>query len=268
MWGNILSCQLNGKQHGSAALFGKNGELKSLNRFRHGIQQGWQVQYDAEGRKLRTEAVDGKPTGSWELLDKDARRIITRPARDGKTTGKIVIEGIRSGTRTFEAELEENRPVPGSPVQCPDNGQLRYVRSHGQEILLHCEVDKKAHGPAYTFDLDGEKTAQMEFSHDVPNGNAVWWNRAGQVVRRVTYVDGQLEGPFRSWHDNGGKWVEMEYDKGRCEGAVSVRHANGRPLAAGLCAEDRHVGNWAFWTEDGARKVVVRFPPGAAPAEE
>ena len=69
--------------------------------------------------------------------------------------------------------------------------------------------------------------------------------------RLVEAAGGLLTGRFKAWHDNGAKAAILDYDQGRRQGEYSAWTRDGVRIAVGQCVDDKPVGCWETYYENG-----------------
>jgi len=85
-------------------------------------------------------------------------------------------------------------------------------------------------------------------------------NDAGQVVEQYTLVDGNIHGPYKSFHSNGMTRCEATFTKGQLKGDWTYSYPSGKTFARGEAYGSRLVndaslpllsGRWTWYYSDG-----------------
>ena len=82
-------------------------------------------------------------------------------------------------------------------------------------------------------------------------GTWVTWHVNGQKSHEIEYENGKYDGRFTSYHDNGREAVEQHYRSGICSGVATGWSRNGRKCYEGQYASGKRQGTWTHWYEDG-----------------
>ncbi|GAB2945386.1 hypothetical protein GCM10027048_08000 [Hymenobacter coalescens] len=78
--------------------------------------------------------------------------------------------------------------------------------------------------------------------------------------------EGNFRGPFRDFSMTTGQLVASgSYRAGKCQGLVETFHANGQRAAQGEYQNGQQAGEWRYWYADGRPRQTLRFGP--APEE-
>jgi hypothetical protein len=73
----------------------------------------------------------------------------------------------------------------------------------------------------------------------------------GQKAREAEYENGKTNGAVMSYHDNGRKAVEQHYVNGTCSGTDRGWYADGATSYEGNYVDGKQDGTWTHWSEDG-----------------
>ena len=92
----------------------------------------------------------------------------------------------------------------------------------------------------------------------------------GRKSSEGTYTDGEQDGMWTYWHENGQKSSEGTYTDGEQDGMWTYWHENGQKGAEGTYKDGEEDGMWTYWTEEGeleehwfgVASFVAASPPG------
>ncbi len=73
----------------------------------------------------------------------------------------------------------------------------------------------------------------------------------GQLRMDGEYKNGQKEGRWISYYNNGNPWSEGFYIGGKSEGKTTTWHENGKKYYEGFYKNNERSGKWTFWDEEG-----------------
>lgn len=80
-----------------------------------------------------------------------------------------------------------------------------------------------------------------------------FYRQTGQMSTQRFYLDGKLEGPSISWHENGRKSRECTYRNGKAEGLSISWYENGNKSSECSYHNGKREGKSISWTEDGVK---------------
>ncbi|MCW3085295.1 MAG: hypothetical protein JWP12_2661 [Bacteroidetes bacterium] len=87
------------------------------------------------------------------------------------------------------------------------------------------------------------------------NGEYIERYTTGVVRIRGMMKDGQREGLWKSFYDNGSPWSETTFEAGKKQGPTTTWYENEKKRYTGFYKNDEEAGNWMFWDEKG--KVIT-----------
>ncbi|HNY03134.1 MAG TPA: hypothetical protein PKG48_11130 [Bacteroidales bacterium] len=86
-----------------------------------------------------------------------------------------------------------------------------------------------------------------------------------QIQMDGTYKDDKREGQWTYWYENGNKWSEGVFVKGKSEGRRVTYFENGKVRYEGYYKDDNRVGKWRFFDETGRLLQEVDYSAPATP---
>ena len=98
-------------------------------------------------------------------------------------------------------------------------------------------------------------------------GMWVTWHVNGQKANEIQYRNGQYDGTFTAFLDDGSKGVQQHYTTGFCHGTDTGWHRNGKKAYEGQHEHDKQVGTWRWWNENGQIESVKEYEAGKRTTE-
>ncbi len=77
------------------------------------------------------------------------------------------------------------------------------------------------------------------------------WHANGQKAYAIQYVNGKYDGTFTAFNDDGSRCYEQHYRHGVCDGMDTGYYRSGKKSYEGLYKNDKQVGTWRWFSEDG-----------------
>lgn len=74
----------------------------------------------------------------------------------------------------------------------------------------------------------------------------------GQIKLQGNMKDGEREGQWESFFEDGKKWSQSTYLKGELHGPTTVFSSNGSLMYKGSFHEGKRIGQWVFYKDDGS----------------
>lgn len=90
-------------------------------------------------------------------------------------------------------------------------------------------------------EIDGEPEAIRE----------IQYHSNGVKSLEGPLLNGERNGLWQSWYEDGNLWSEGNFEKGKRQGKAVVYHPNGRKMLEGQYTDDQRTGLWHSWDEDG-----------------
>lgn len=85
----------------------------------------------------------------------------------------------------------------------------------------------------------------------VQNGEYIERYDNGVIKFRGMMKDGQRDGLWKSWYEDGGKWSETTFSAGKKSGSTTTWYESGQMRYTGFYTGDEESGKWTFWDEKG-----------------
>ncbi len=214
------------------------------------------------------------PTGPWNWVDEQGRKLAEALCRQGQIEGELT---IYEGGRRKQQGLIRAGKKDALWTMWFSNGQLA-SRCNYQKGLRQ--------GPCSKFDGQGRKLSQGLYEQDKKTG---WWQyhqADGQIKRKVKYVGGKTHGQELGFHAGGGKswagsyfrgrkdgyWIHWRKDgslesrvhfkRGLPHGPTESWHPNGQRAILGTHDKGKKQGRWQEWTPNGKPRLDCHYLSG------
>ncbi len=107
------------------------------------------------------------------------------------------------------------------------------------------------HGPEWIYADDGHLLTTRHYVDGEFNGKWTTWHDNGKKHSGVEYVDGKEEGTQTIWYESGKVWVKRDFHRGRWDGPKTEWHENGNKAVSGHYHANTPCGEWTSWDESG-----------------
>ncbi len=175
----------------------------------------------------------------------------------------IFIVVAMEGARAKPPNLEEPKEIDG--FFRTENGSLftglltketlhQYsetpIKSELREGTQLIWLSKKKHVKIYSISYKAGKK----------HGDFLGWNsQTGELSSMGQYNKGQNEGPFVRYNKMGVVTSISNYQDGKLNGQNVLFHPNGKPKSAGLYSNNKKIGVWYYWQENGIKLETVNY---------
>lgn len=108
-----------------------------------------------------------------------------------------------------------------------------------------------------------ESGARREVRIDLGEGKGEevkQFHENGRIHVRGVMLDGQREGTWNTFREDGLPWSQVTYSRGVKEGAFRTWHTDGTPHIEGQHLAGQPSGTWKFYGTDGQLVEVTDFP--------
>lgn len=277
--------------HGPWRLYNQRRELVARGQFDNGLMDGtWERWHPAnsggmfskepftkfEGPFISTATFsDGKLDGVWIISDRNARKILEVPYRDGKRHGPAT--WYYPNSQRLRTVNFRNGFLDGPLMEWDE--QNRIVRNdeyiNGQKVVRVTSFFAPNQLKSETYYLDGKLELggedswwdgePAEYVNDgirVQHGPTVAWHANGQRKMAGQYKDDQRVGLFVWWHENGTRALAGRYQDGLKTGTWTWWHKNGMKSIEGEYKRDEPVGQWTWWNAGGEVEYREDFGQG------
>lgn len=87
--------------------------------------------------------------------------------------------------------------------------------------------------------------------------NTDYYNNGKEKMNGVI-IDGQREGLWQAWYENGNLWSEAEYKKGINNGKSVTYFENGKVRYEGKFNNGKKIGEWNYYDEEGKLVKTIK----------
>lgn len=96
------------------------------------------------------------------------------------------------------------------------------------------------------------------------HGPYILWYDDGRTMKNtcMCYKDGELDGLWTSWYENGNKSAEYTYKDGQKEGLCTIWYENGNKKNEYTLKDGKLEGKWTKWFENGYKYVEYTYKAG------
>ena len=266
--------------NGPWRLYNRRGELMARGQFANGFMDGtWERWHPASvGGMFASEPFTnfagpfisnatfskGKLDGVWVISDRNSRKILEVPYRNGKRHGPATWfypNSERLRMVNFRQGLLDG-PLMEWDEQNRVTRNDEYIQ--GQKVVRQTTFFAPKQKRSETYYLEGKLVLEGEDSWwdgepaeyvldgiRVQHGPTVAWHSNGQRKMAGQYRQDERVGTFVWWHENGTRALAGRYREGFKNGTWTWWHANGMKSIEGKYDDDVPVGEWKWWGEDG-----------------
>ena len=294
---NIIQDEMgNYYNHGAWRLFNQKGQILAEGQFNKGLMEGqWQRWHPAnsdglfsdepfrqfQGPYLSSATFDrGEMDGIWIMYDKELRKILEIPYRQGKRHG-TAIWWYPTATKMRQANFEEGK-LDGSLKEWDRKNNIirndEYIS--GKRVIRNTSFYRPKQKEAEIFfldmpmELDGDDNWwDAQPANFITRGEAIQhgpvsaWHDNGQIKMKGQYLNNEREGRFTWWHSNGQRSLTGEYAQGDKTGAWIWWHPNGMKQIEGNYQNDIESGTWNWWDDSGHVVTTENMTPAESTEE-
>jgi antitoxin component YwqK of YwqJK toxin-antitoxin module len=179
---------------------------------------------------------DGKPKVEREISRfSDERLVNDGYYREYFLNGQLFVEG----------QYERGVPV----------GEWKYFHDSGNLAKTVKYENGKPHGEVEVRRPDGTLEAKRVYKDSKRDGEWVVYDRTGEKrLRELHYSEGEPDGVWKTWHNNGQLAQEQPFKGGKANGLVTEWDENGVKRAEAMFVDGKREGKTTIWQLDG--KVV------------
>jgi antitoxin component YwqK of YwqJK toxin-antitoxin module len=179
---------------------------------------------------------------------------------------------FHSNGSKYMVGMKKRGQYDGLWVYFHDNGQKRLENSfvdgklHGPRLEWHENgapsltggyIEGKPHGSHRSWDPSGKELGAYFVDHGT--GDTASWYDSGTKASEGALRDGQQDGPWVYFHENGQKRETTTYAAGKQTGLATSWNDKGAKVAEGSYTDGRWSGDWTYWDASGAIKRVDTY---------
>lgn len=183
-----------------------------------------------------TWSLNGKPvTGELWMLDGHRGKLV-----DGKKVGPHYYHSSTNGVLWRENYNSEGRR----------HGYKKYYAKDGTIEQVQLYIDGKLEGLSIKW--EGDQIVKVEsYYNDKLHGTTFAYHDDGSLWTMSNYKHGLQDGTYIHFGTESGVRQVSHYKDGKRNGLVRFYHWNGTLAESGWCSEDKLVGRWFKYREDG-----------------
>ena len=181
----------------------------------------------------------------------------------------LIFLSLVFNTSLFAQQKKEYYDERWKPV---DSSQASYYR------LITYDENGNPSGIVRDFYITGEKQWEGQFSYidklgngnDVKEGLCTWYYKNGKMSARGFFVNGKVDGTYKTWFESGARKSEIQYNNGVLHGMFITWFESGMLKKFAVYDQGNLVGNSSLLCDEYGRGCSRTFTqnftkPGAAP---
>lgn len=262
----VLDGKGNYINQGSYKMFDTDGQVVREGDFFEDRQQGpWVRRFAKDEGHLFSPSTDDDYTGPFTseatFLDGQLQGVWT--IKD--SAGQKIVEwnfdkGVRSGPWTFWHSNGKKRLEATYRGGALNGNVIEYDRDE-KEISRVEYVDGKRTVKVISYYALGQKRLEgfnlrsdnsMEATYD-------WWHSTVSLAPATATGLEQKHGVWISWHRNGNKESQAQYDHDTPIGKFQWWYENGQPKAEGSYDNGKKIGAWITWYPNGQKESLGEY---------
>ncbi|MHA2280135.1 MAG: toxin-antitoxin system YwqK family antitoxin [Promethearchaeota archaeon] len=156
---------------------------------------------------------------------------------------KSMIDNDGNTVEFFVAENQDGMCVP--------HGEWAEIYPTGQVKLKGSYQYGEQHGKWVWWFANGETERTGEFKNGVEIGHWTFWHSSGKKMQEGYFCSGQQCSKWTQWWSNGNLRSEIVWQSGKINGSVINYFPNGHKAVTGQANQDKKVGEWIWWDNEG-----------------
>ncbi len=206
------------------------------------------------------------------LINKEVRNGIVYYKNESKPySGKFTAEnieeeyqlGIKNGF--FKGEFTEDNikyTYEGRYIEGIKHGEwiIRYPSGHKKAVVKY-NYDKPYGKWSYFFE-DNQIESYENFENGSLSGETVIFNSKGEVITRVNYRDGLLNGPVVFYYGGDTPELKTTFVNGKINGDIKIFSRRGKELLSGVYKNNKRENVWRFYYQKGEIKTIIPYLNG------
>ncbi len=254
------------------------------------INQGSYKMYDTDGQIVREgDFVNGRQQGKWtRRLAKDEGHLFS-PSPNNEYTGPFTseatfLDGQLHGVWTIKDSAGQ-KIVEWSFDKNSRSGIWTWWHSNGKKRLEATYRSGALNGDVVEFDRDekeGSRASYIDGKHlvkvvgwytlgqkqyegyhlhaeSMPEPTYDWWRSTVTTAAATAPGPDQKHGTWITWHRNGTKETQAQYDHETRIGKFQWWYENGQPQAEGDYENGKKIGSWTTWHPNGQKESLGEY---------
>jgi antitoxin component YwqK of YwqJK toxin-antitoxin module len=139
------------------------------------------------------------------------------------------------------------------------NGDATYRLDNNWEVLIpYRHTDKVISSPKLN------KSERLVYVSPPEGYTGTWtsWHVNGQKGLETQYENGKYNGLLTSYHDNGQKRYEQHYINHVCDGPTTGWYRDGKWMSSGQYRDGKQDGKWLHWFPNGQQQSENNYKDG------
>lgn len=181
----------------------------------------------------------GRPHGVWQKLHDNGKIRYT-----GRFDHGIPVD-------TFKYYFE-NGQLKTENIFRAKTGVCMSLQYGEKKILAAMGLykDRKKDSVWTYYNRAGDVVSRVTFKNGLEEGLSEKLHTNGQVAERVNYKEGKKEGPWEQFFDTGKKMAQGIYVNDQLHGEVTYFFSSGKPRSRGNYVRGLMDGTWYYFTDD------------------
>jgi antitoxin component YwqK of YwqJK toxin-antitoxin module len=233
-----LSYDEKGELNGQAVYYYPSGKIRETDEYRNGKTNGLSVTYYRNGKKKsETPMEDGKENGYYRGYYINGRLSAEGWLKDGKAQGDWLYYD-EPGTLTSRTHYL-NGDLSGYKEEYLPNGKKSFESKYNGGWLEQITQ----------YDSTGKVLICDSFPKG--SGNYILLYPNGAKMAEGRYVNGDLDGPYRTYFFDGSPESILYYKKGLPDSSFRNFYFGGVKLTEGQYSGGKKTGTWTSYNEEG-----------------
>lgn len=174
---------------------------------------------------------------------------------------KITVE---KGIQKFfwdEEDLKAEGPVKNSLKE--GEWKLYFEGTHGKTVKAKGSyVQDKRHGQWISFSENGNVLFKLNYKNGMLDGVLNEFTESGVPVSEIIYKNNIIDGTFKQYYPDGNPKEISMYSKGKKNGTENLFYPNGKRMSVGEYKNGTRDGLWKYYYNTGKRKSEGRYKNG------
>jgi len=167
----------------------------------------------------------------------------------------LVAFGVWALARPLEASIMDDLASPSQVTRDRAAREIRALYDKTDDRLLEIGLLRGINGLEVAPPSNFTGTWVEYFTNGVP-------------ISRTQCKRGRYFGVSAQFHANGSKAVIQHYTEKGCDGKKTRYYPSGRVSSRGRWRQDKQIGNWVYYDEDGTILSTERYGPDGFPTSQ
>jgi antitoxin component YwqK of YwqJK toxin-antitoxin module len=239
-----------------------NGQQKLVAPYKNGVLEGIAREYDEQGNVVKGIVFkDGKPVssgivdnrgqfqGDWKEFYDDGVLKASGKFKNGKKIGEWKYY-FHSGELEQVGTYDKNGNIDGEWI---------WYYKNGTEHIIQNFFENFPEGEYVEYDETGKVLAKGNYAEGEKAGN--WTEHSGNEIMEGKYRYGEQQGKWKTYPLDNKKHLisEINYFEGQANGKFVYYQENGKILEEGSYTMGKRSGTWKKYDEQGNVSVTVKY---------